>query len=59
MVLELRELSERVTEVDFAVVSTDRESNETERLGVEKIVPRRGQSAISKIAFDSAKKTAP
>ena len=41
-VLELRELSEHITEVDFAVASTDREGNETERLGVERIVAASG-----------------
>ena len=41
-ILELRELSEHITEVDFAVASTDREGNQTERLGVERIVAASG-----------------
>jgi len=41
-ILELRELSKHITEVDFAVASTDREGNQTERLGVERIVAASG-----------------
>ena len=41
-ILELRELSEHITEVDFTVVSTDREGNQTERSGLERIVVASG-----------------
>ena len=41
-ILELRELSEHITEVDFTVVSTDREGNQTERFGLERIVVASG-----------------
>ena len=40
--LELRELSEHITEVDFTVVSTDREGDQTERSGLERIVAASG-----------------
>jgi hypothetical protein len=41
-ILELRELSEHITEVDFMVVSTDREGDQTERSGLERIVAASG-----------------
>ena len=41
-ILELRELSEHITEVDFTVVSTDREGDQTERAGLERIVAASG-----------------
>ena len=41
-ILELRELSEHITEVDFTVVSTDREGDQTERSGLERIVAASG-----------------
>lgn len=50
-VLELRELSEHITEVDFEVASTDREGNQTERVGDNP--PHRGAQSIAH------KKTAP
>ena len=41
-ILELRELSEHISEVDFTVVSTDREGDQTEHSGVERIVAASG-----------------
>ena len=41
-ILELRELSKHITEVDFTVVSTDREGDQTERSGLERIVAASG-----------------
>lgn len=39
---ELRELSDHITEVDFTVISTDREGDQAERSGLERIVAASG-----------------
>ena len=41
-ILGLREFSEHITEVDLTVVSTDREGDQTERSGLERIVAASG-----------------
>ncbi|MEC7893428.1 MAG: nuclear transport factor 2 family protein [Pseudomonadota bacterium] len=41
-ILELRELSDHITEVDFTVISTDREGDQAERSGLERIVAASG-----------------
>ena len=41
-ILELRELSDHITEVDFTVISTNREGDQAERSGLERIVAASG-----------------